>query len=82
MVDRAATALKVAASAFPPTRVLVPFIDTVAQYIKPVVRTIVKKGISMVAHVARTVVKKAVPFIADKVKQIGRTVKNWVKSLF
>jgi len=82
IVDRGATALKVVASAFPPTRVLVPFIDTAAQYIKPAARVIVKKGISLVANVARTVVKKAVPFIADKVKQAGRAVKNWVKSLF
>ncbi len=82
LVDTAANGLKVVASAFPPTRVLVPFIDTAAQFIKPVARTIVKKGITMVANAARTIVKEVVPFIADKVKQVGRAVKNFFKSLF
>lgn len=76
LVDQAATGLKVLASAFPPTRVLVPFIDTIAQYIKPIVRTVVKKGITIIANVARTVVKKVVPFIAEKVKQGFRSLKR------
>ena len=81
LVDRAATGLKVLASAFPPTRVLVPFIDTAAQFIKPIVRTVVKKGITIIANAARTVVKKVVPFIAEKVKQGFRTVKSFFSEL-
>lgn len=81
LVDRAARGLKVLASSFPQTRVLVPFIDTAAHYIKPGVRTVVKKGISIVANTARTIVKKATPFIADRVKEGVRTVKNWFASL-
>lgn len=82
LVDTAAQGLKAVAAAFPPTSVLVPFIDTAAQFIKPAARAIVKKGITMVANAARTIVKKAVPFIANKVKQAGRAVKNFFKSLF
>lgn len=81
LVDRAATGLKVLASSFPQTRVLVPFIDTAAQYIKPGVRLVVKKGISLVANAARTIVKNTVPFIAEKVKQTGRAIKSWMSSL-
>ena len=80
LVDTAAQGLKAVAAAFPPTSVLVPFIDTAAQFIKPAARAIVKKGITMVANAARTIVKKAVPFIANKVKQAGRAVKNFFKS--
>ena len=79
LVDVAAQGLKVAASAFPPTRVLVPFIDTAAQYIKPAARVVVKKGITLVANAARTVVKKAAPFVIDIIKQAGRRVKNFLK---
>lgn len=82
LVDSAAIGLKAVASAFPPTRVLVPFIDTVAQFIKPVARTVIKKGISMVANAARVVVKKVVPVIANKVKQAGRAIKNFLTSRF
>lgn len=82
LVDRGAIALKVLAASWPPTRVLVPFIDSVAQYIKPGVRTIVKKGISIVANTARTIVKKTVPFIADRVKQGVRAVKSFFSSFF
>ena len=81
LVDRAATGLKAVASAFPLTRVLVPFIDTVAQFIKPAARALVKAGIKMVANVARTVVKKVVPFIAERVKKGFRALKNWASSL-
>ena len=79
LVDVAAQGLKVAASAFPPTRVLVPFIDTAAQYIKPAARVVVKKGITLVANAARTVVKKAAPFVTKTIKQAGRRVKNFLK---
>lgn len=82
LVNTAAMGLKVVASAFPPTRMLVPFVDTVAQFIKPVARIIVKKGIKMVANAARTIVKNAVPIIFDKVNQAGRAVKSFFKSLF
>lgn len=81
LVDRGATALKVLAASWPPTRVLVPFIDSAAQYIKPGVRMLVKKGITMVADTARTIVKNAVPFIADRVKQGVRAVKSFFSSL-
>ena len=76
IVDKAASGLKVLASSFPQTRVLVPFIDTAAQYIKPGVRAVVKKGISIVANTARTIVKKTVPYIADRVKEGVRTIKS------
>jgi hypothetical protein len=81
LVDRAATGLKALASAFPLTRVLVPFIDTAAQYIKPAVRAVVKKGITIVANVARTVVKKVVPFIAERVKEGFRAIKGFFSAL-
>lgn len=81
LIDRGATALKVLAASWPPTRVLVPFIDSAAQYIKPGVRMLVKKGITMVADTARTIVKNAVPFIADRVKQGVRAVKSFFSSL-
>lgn len=81
LVDRAAIGLKALASAFPLTRTLVPFIDTAAQFIKPMVRTVVKKGITIIANVARSVVKKAVPFIAEKVKQGFRTIKSFFSAL-
>ena len=82
LIDRGATALKVLAASWPPTRVLVPFIDSAAQYIKPGVRMLVKKGITMVADTARTIVKNAVPFIADRVKQGVRAVKSFFSSFF
>lgn len=82
LVDTAALGLEVVAAAFPPTSLLVPFIDIAARFVKPAARVIVKKGMTMVANAARTVVKKAVPFIANKVKQAGRAIKNFFKSLF
>ena len=81
LVDVAAQGLKVAAAAFPPTRVLVPFIDTAAQYIKPKARVVVKKGITLVANAARSVVKKTAPLITDTIKQAGRRVKSFLKKL-
>lgn len=81
LVDRAAAGLTAIATAFPPTRALAPFIDTAAQYIKPIVRTVVKKGISIVANLARTVVKKVIPTLTEPIKKMGRAFKNWVSAL-
>lgn len=82
VIDVAAKGLKTVASAFPPTRPLAQFIDVAAQYIKPYARTVVKKGIQIIANTARTFIKKAEPLVKKAVHFVGRQLKSWATSLF
>lgn len=78
VIDFAAKGLKAVACAFPPARPLAKFIEAGAQYIKPIARKAVKKGIQVLANTAKTFVKKAVPIVKKAVSFVGRKVKGFL----
>lgn len=66
------------ASAFPPTRVLAPYIPVIVERAKPIVKTCLKAGIRKVAEIAKPIVRKAVNLVANGAKKLCSGIKRFL----
>lgn len=66
------------AKAFPPTRVIAPFIPVVVERAKPIVKMCLKVGIRKVAEIAKPIVRRAVNVVANGAKKLCRGIKRFL----